>query len=87
VQKLERRVQELSAIQRARGYEQALAILIADFDGFLVRDGCAVRRRFTGGASNFVAYLLRCCRKMLEVTRPGAATVTTHDERDLPNPA
>ena len=35
------------SIQPGRGYEQASAILGPDFDGFLVRDGWAVYRRFT----------------------------------------
>ncbi len=62
------------SIQPGRGYEQATAILGADFDGFLVRDGWAVYRRFTQAAhQTCVAHLLRRCREMLEVVTPGAA--------------
>jgi transposase len=62
------------SIQPGRGYDQAAAILGADFDGFLVRDGWAVYRRFTQAAhQTCVAHLLRRCREMMEVARPGAA--------------
>ena len=62
------------SIQPGRGYEQASVILGADFDGFLVRDGWAVYRRFTQAVhQTCVAHLLRRCREMLEVARPGAA--------------
>ena len=62
------------SIQPGRGYDQAMAILGADFDGFLVRDGWAVYRRFTHAVhQTCVAHLLRRCREMLEVARPGAA--------------
>lgn len=62
------------SIQPGRGYEQAKAILGADFDGFLVRDGWAVYRRFTQAVhQTCVAHLLRRCREMLEVATPVAA--------------
>jgi transposase len=62
------------SIQPGRGYEQATTILGTDFDGFLVRDGWAVYRRFTQAIhQTCVAHLLRRCREMLEVTRPGSA--------------
>ena len=62
------------SIQPGRGYEQASAILGDDFDGFLVRDGWAVYRRFTqAGHQTCVAHLLRRCREMMEVARPGEA--------------
>lgn len=62
------------SIQPGRGYEQAATILGPDFDGFLVRDGWAVYRRFTQAAhQTCVAHLLRRCREMLEVATPGAA--------------
>jgi transposase len=62
------------SIQPGRGYDQAMAILGADFDGFLVRDGWAVYRRFTQAAhQTCVAHLLRRCREMMAVARPGAA--------------
>lgn len=62
------------SIQPGRGYEQARAILGEDFDGFLVRDGWAVYRRFTQAVhQTCLAHLLRRCREMLEVATPGAA--------------
>jgi transposase len=62
------------SIQPGRGYEQAAAILGPNFDGFLVRDGWAVYRRFTQAVhQTCVAHLLRRCREMLEVARPEAA--------------
>ena len=62
------------SIQPGRGYEQASVILGDDFDGFLVRDGWTVYRRFTqAGHQTCVAHLLRRCREMLEVSQPGAA--------------
>jgi len=61
-------------IQPGRGYEQASSILGADFDGFMVRDGWAVYRRFTQAVhQTCVAHLLRRCREMMEVARPGEA--------------
>lgn len=63
------------SIQPGRGFEQAKAILGPDFDGFLVRDGWAVYRRFTQAVhQTCVAHLLRRCREMLEVATQGAAT-------------
>ena len=60
------------SIQPGRGYEQASAILGTDFDGFLVRDGWAVYRRFTqAGHQTCVAHLLRRCREMMEVAGRG----------------
>jgi transposase len=62
------------AIQPGRGYEQAIGVLEADFDGFLVRDGWIVYQRFARAChQTCLAHLLRRCREMLEVARPGAA--------------
>jgi transposase len=62
------------SIQPGRGYGQAAAILGADFDGFLVRDGWAVYRRFTQAVhQTCVGHLLRRCREMMEVARSGEA--------------
>ncbi len=64
------------SIQPGRGYEQASVILGEDFDGFLVRDGWAVYWRFAQAMhQTCVAHLLRRCREMLEVSRPGAAAL------------
>jgi len=62
------------AIQPGRGYAQAIGVLGADFDGFLVRDGWIVYQRFARAFhQTCLAHLLRRCREMLEVARPGAA--------------
>ena len=62
------------SIQPGRGYEQAKLILGAEFDGFLVRDGWAVYRRFTQAVhQTCLAHLLRRSREMLEVATPAAA--------------
>jgi transposase len=54
------------AIQPGRGFAQAAAILGADFDGVLVRDGWAPYRRFTHAAhQTCLAHLLRRCRDLL----------------------
>jgi len=64
------------SIQPGRGYEQASVILGDDFDGFLVRDGWAVYRRFTQAVhQTCVAHLLRRCGEMLEVSTPAAAAL------------
>ena len=53
------------AIQPGRGFEEAAAILGADFDGILVRDGWAPYRRFTAAAhQTCLAHLLRRCRAL-----------------------
>lgn len=62
------------SIQPGRGYEQAKAILEAAFDGFPVRDGWAVYRRFTCAVhQTCLAHLMRRCREMLEAATPGTA--------------
>ena len=53
------------AIQPGRGFPQAAAVLGADFDGVLVRDGWAPYRRFTQAAhQTCVAHLLRRCGEL-----------------------
>jgi transposase len=50
-------------IQPGRGFEEAAAVLGADFDGVLVRDGWAPYRQFTAAAhQTCLAHLLRRCR-------------------------
>lgn len=62
------------AIQPGRGYEQAVAVLGADFEGFLVRDGWIAYPRFVRAVhQTCLQHLLRRCEEMLAVTRPGAA--------------
>ena len=58
------------AIQAGRGFEEAAAILGADFDGALVRDGWAPYRQFTAATwQSCVDHLLRRCRT-LQVDHP-----------------
>jgi len=62
------------SIQPGRGFEQAVAVLGAEYDGFLVRDGWIVYRSFSRAIhQTCVAHLLRRCREMMAVARPGAA--------------
>ena len=50
-------------IQPGRGFDEAAAVLGADFAGVLVRDGWAPYRRFTAAAhQTCLAHLLRRCR-------------------------
>jgi transposase len=50
-------------IQAGRGFDEAAAVLGADFDGVLVRDGWAPYRQFTAAAhQTCLAHLLRRCR-------------------------
>jgi transposase len=50
-------------IQAGRGFAEAAAVLGADFDGVLVRDGWAPYRQFSAAAhQTCVAHLLRRCR-------------------------
>lgn len=51
------------AIQPGRGFDEAAAVLGAEFAGILVRDGWAPYRQFTEAAhQTCLAYLLRRCR-------------------------
>jgi transposase len=50
-------------IQAGRGFDEAAAVLGADFDGVLVRDGWAPYRQFTAAAhQTCLAHLLRRCQ-------------------------
>lgn len=54
-------------IQAGRGFDEAAAVLGADFGGVLVRDGWAPYRQFTAAAhQTCVAHLLRRCRVLAE---------------------
>lgn len=53
-------------IQPGRGFDEAAAVLGADFAGVLVRDGWAPYRRFTAAAhQTCLAHLLRRCRLII----------------------
>jgi transposase len=55
------------AIQAGRGFAEAAAVLGAEFDGILVRDGWAPYRQFDQAAhQTCVAHLLRRCREIIE---------------------
>ena len=55
------------AICAGRGFEDAQAVLGADFDGVLVRDGWVVYRRYTNGEhQTCLQHLLRRCEHLLE---------------------
>ena len=55
------------AICAGRGFEDAQAVLGADFDGVLVRDGWVVYRRYINGEhQTCLAHLLRRCEHLLE---------------------
>jgi transposase len=55
------------AIQDGRGFEEAAAVLGADFDGVLVRDGWAPYRQFDQAAhQTCLAHLIRRCSEIAE---------------------
>lgn len=55
------------AIQDGRGFDEAAAVLGAEFDGVLVRDGWAPYRRFDQAAhQTCLAHLIRRCREIAE---------------------
>lgn len=61
------------AIQDGRGFDEAAAVLGAEFDGVLVRDGWAPYRQFDQAAhQTCLAHLIRRCREITEA-HPRAA--------------
>jgi transposase len=63
-------------IQPGRGFEEAAAVLGADFAGVLVRDGWAPYRQFTAAAhQTCLAHLLRRCR-LVAADHPHASFAT-----------
>jgi len=61
------------AILPGRGYEQAVAILGAKYDGFLIHDGWAPYYRFQlAFHQSCLAHLLKRCREMACVASPAA---------------
>jgi transposase len=61
------------AILPGRGYEQSVAILGAEYDGFLVHDGWAPYYRFQFAFhQSCLAHLLKRCREMAQIASPGA---------------
>lgn len=55
------------AIQEGRGFDEAAAVLGADFTGVLVRDGWAPYRQFAhAGHHTCLAHLIRRCREIAE---------------------
>jgi len=70
------------SIQPGRGFEQAVAVLGAEFDGFLVRDGWIVYRGFSQAIHQTCVAHLRRCREMIVVAQSGAAAFSAHRERN-----
>jgi len=61
------------AILPGRGYEQAIAILGAEYDGFLIHDGWAPYYRFQFAFhQSCLAHLLKRCREMAHIASPAA---------------
>src|SRR5215467_2408482 len=61
------------AILPGRGYEQAMAMVGAEYDGFLIHDGWAPYYRFQGAFhQSCVAHLLKRCREMAQIASPAA---------------
>jgi transposase len=61
------------AILPGRGYEQAITILGAAYDGFLVHDGWAPYYRFQFAFhQSCLAHLLKRCREMAHIASPAA---------------
>lgn len=57
-----------------RGFEQAAALLGADYEGWLNHDGWTVYYKFLrAGHQSCISHLIRRCRDMLEVCSPAAA--------------
>ncbi len=57
-----------------RGYEQSVAILGAEYDGFLVHDGWAPYYRFAlAFHQSCLAHLLKRCREMAQIASPAAS--------------
>lgn len=57
-----------------RGFEQAAALLGADYAGWLTHDGWAVYYKFLqAGHQSCISHLLRRCRDMAQVASPAAA--------------
>lgn len=62
------------AILPGRGYEQAVMILGAEYDGFLIHDGWAPYYRFRlAFHQSCLAHLLKRCREMVQIVSPVAA--------------
>jgi transposase len=61
------------AILPGRGYEQSVAILGAEYDGFLIHDGWAPYYRFQFAFhQSCLAHLLKRCREMAQIASPAA---------------
>ncbi len=62
-------------IAQGRGFEQAAAVLGADFAGVIERDGWAPYRKFAAAAhQTCVAHLLRRCHELIAASAGGQAT-------------
>src|SRR6516165_715529 len=62
-----------------RGFDEAAALLGADYDGWLTHDGWAVYYKFLqAGHQSCIAHLVRRCRDMAAVCSPAAARFPLH---------
>jgi transposase len=72
------------AILPGRGYEQSVAILGAEYDGFVVHDGWAPYYRFQFAFhQSCLAHLLKRCREMAQIASPAALAFPRAVERLL----
>ena len=72
------------AILPGRGYEQSVAILGAEYDGFLVHDGWSPYYRFQFAFhQSCLAHLLKRCREMAQIASPAALAFPQAVERLL----
>lgn len=76
------------AIQDGRGFDEAAAVLGADFDGVLVRDGWAPYRQFVRAAhQTCLAHLIRRCGEIAEAHPrtpwPGRVQTVLQDALDV----
>jgi transposase len=72
------------AILPGRGYQQAVVVLGAEYDGFLIHDGWAPYYRFRHAFhQSCLAHLLKRCREMAQIASSVAATFPRAVERLL----
>jgi Transposase IS66 family len=66
------------AILPGRGYTQAVTILGAEYDGFLVHDGWAPYYRFESAFhQSCLSHLLKRCREMAQIAMPPEAAFSS----------
>src|SRR4029077_7502353 len=74
------------AILPGRGYAQSVAIVGAEYDGFLLHDGWAPYYRFQFAFhQSCLAHLLKRCREMVQIASPAASAFPRAVEGLLPS--